>query len=82
MPRAVGTRTGNERYTICSIVKYRTAANAESMDPYQVVWEFEWEVRYGFSRSVISRESWVAREIPRFNHVGIVLMKDSVILVS
>lgn len=52
------------------------------MDSYQIVGEFELEERHNRSRSVVSGETGVVREIPRFNHVGIVLLEDSRILFS
>ena len=52
------------------------------MGSHQVVREFELEERYGCSRSVVSWETCVAREVPRFDHVRIVLVEDSRILFS
>lgn len=49
---------------------------------YQVIWELEWEERHEFSRSVVPGGIGIAREIPRFDHVGIVLIKDSMVSVS
>ena len=52
------------------------------MNSYQVIGKFELEERYGCSRSVVPGETGVTREIPRFNHVGIILVEDSRILFS
>ena len=45
---------------------------------YQVVGELELEKRYDFSRDVVPGKTGVARELPRLDHIGIVLMKDSI----
>lgn len=35
--------------------------------------------RYEFSRGVVPRKTGVTRKFPRFDHVGIVLVKDSMV---
>ena len=64
------------------IVRCQITPIKEDVDPYQIIREFELEERYGFSRDVVPGETGIVREIPRFNHVGIILMKDSISLLS
>jgi len=52
------------------------------VETYQIIGEFEWKERYEISRGIVPGETWVGREIPRLDHVEIVLVKDSMTLVS
>lgn len=52
------------------------------MNSHHVIGELEREERHDFSRGVVPRKAGVAGEIPRLNHVGILLVEYSVMFVS
>lgn len=54
----------------------------ENVNSYQIIGKLELEERYGFPRSVVPWEAGIGGKLPRFDHVGVVLVKNSVLSVS
>lgn len=57
-------------------------SNWEEVDSDHVIRKLEGEEGYGFSRSVIPRNTGITREIPRLDHVGILFIEYSVMFIS